>query len=206
MIRLAIIEDNAGYRSALEAFLKTDENIEVLYSGSSLLDIRPGSRGPAPDVVILDIALGKESGIALIPDIRKLWPRAGIFMLTIFEDEEKIINSIEAGATGFLLKNDPPDKILEAIRRVHLGEGVLNGQVARKMFNHLSEQHSRKGIDGYNLTKREKEIANLLVEGLSYKEIAARCFISISTLNSHILNIYNKLDVHSRAQITAKFR
>jgi DNA-binding NarL/FixJ family response regulator len=207
MTRIAIIEDNKTYRSALEAYIGSEADLEVLYSVGSYKELNSWPKHAAPNVMVLDIALGNESGIAIIPEIKKRWPGCGILMLTIFEDEERIMNAIEAGAIGFLLKNDLPENIIEAIRKVGNGEGILNGQVARKMFNHISGQKlKRKDVSGYNLTKREKEVVQLLMEGLSYKEIAQRCFISMSTLNSHIINIYNKMDVHSRAEISAKLR
>ena len=115
--------------------------------------------------------------------------------------------SIHAGASGYLLKKDSPKKIVEAIRNIHKGEGSINGQVARTLLNAFpkSSQYS-PDFAGYNLTKRETEIVLLLIDGLSYKEIASRSFISMATLNTHIRNIYDKLNIHSRAEIAAKFR
>jgi DNA-binding NarL/FixJ family response regulator len=206
MIRLAIIEDNAIYRTALEIFIKNSGDIEIVYVDNSVRGlITKGSI--KPDVVIMDIDLGKESGIEGIRKLRDIYPRAGLFMLTVFEDEEKIFQSIKAGALGYLLKKDPPGKIVEAIRKIYNGESVMNGQVARKVLTYLSKPaNSLTDLENFRLTKREKEILLLLMDGLSYKEIAARCFISIDTLNSHIRKVYTKLNVHSRSEIAAKFR
>jgi DNA-binding NarL/FixJ family response regulator len=155
----------------------------------------------------MDIDLGSESGIEGVEKIGTTFPKAGIFMLTVFEDEEKIFQSIKAGALGYLLKKDSPDKIVQAIRNIYKGESVMNGQVARKLLNYFSKQKEPKtGFEAYHLTKREHEILLLLMDGLSYKEIAAKCFISIDTLNSHIRKVYTKLNVHSRSEIAAKFR
>jgi DNA-binding NarL/FixJ family response regulator len=155
----------------------------------------------------MDIDLGTESGIESVEKVRAMFPETGVFMLTGFDDEEMIFKSIKAGALGYLLKKDAPEKIVEAIRNINKGESVMNGQVARKLLNYFSSQKEPKaGFEDYHLTKRENEIFLLLMDGLSYKEIAAKCFISIDTLNSHIRKVYTKLNVHSRSEIAAKFR
>ena len=155
----------------------------------------------------MDIDLGKESGIEGVQKIKEVFPEAGIFMLTVFEDEEKIFGSIKAGALGYLLKKDAPGKIVEAVRTIYRGESVMNGAIARKMLDYFSKPIAAKpDLEAYNLTKREKEILGLLMDGLSYKEICAQCFISIDTLNSHIRKVYSKLNVHSRSEIAARFR
>jgi len=206
MIRLAIIEDNVAYQTALRVFIGTIEDIEIVYLKNSVEDLVNDPR-LAPDVVIMDIDLGKESGIEGVQKIKEVFPATGIFMLTVFEDEEKIFGSIKAGALGYLLKKDAPEKIIEAIRNIYKGESVMNGQIARKVLHYFSTpRQAQPNFETYNLTKREKEVLLLLMDGLSYKEICARCFISIDTLNSHIRKVYSKLNVHSRAEISARFR
>lgn len=206
MIRLAIIEDNAAYRLALELYIKTGPDIEIVYVDSSVKNLI-SDPSLQPHVVIMDIDLGKESGIEGVKKIKEAFPKAGIFMLTVFEDEEKIFQSIQAGALGYLLKKDSPEKIVEAIHNIYRGESVMNGQVARKLLEYFSRRKRYEpDLDSYNLTKREKEILLLLMDGFSYKEIAAKCFISIDTLNSHIRKVYTKLNVHSRSEIAARFR
>lgn len=207
MIRLAIVEDNLAYRNALALYISKLADIEMVYVDSSVKGLLINTR-LAPDVVIMDIDLGKESGIDNMHKIKAVYPAAGLFMLTVFEDEEKIFQCIKAGALGYLLKKDAPEKIVEAIHNVHKGESTINGQIARKILNYFSkpEATTMPGLDGYHLTKRENQILMLLMDGLSYKEIAAHCFISIDTLNSHIRKIYAKLNVHSRSEIAAKFR
>ena len=206
MIRVAIIEDNIAYRTALELYIQARGGIDIVYIENSVKRL-VGDSSLNPDVVIMDIDLGKESGIDGVEKIKQAFPKAGIFMLTVFEDEEKIFQSIKAGALGYLLKKDSPGKIVEAIQNIYKGESVMNGQVARKMLNYFSQPKVQgPDIEAYHLTKREKEILSLLMDGLSYKEIAAKCFISIDTLNSHIRKVYTKLNVHSRSEIAAKFR
>ena len=206
MINLAIIEDNAAYRTALELYIQTDPDIEIVYVDSSVSKLIDDST-LQPNVVIMDIDLGRESGIEGVTKIKDVFPDAGIFMLTVFEDEEKIFQSVQAGALGYLLKKDSPQKIVEAVHNIYNGESVMNGQVARKLLAYFSRRkNAQPDLDVYNLTKREKEILLLLMDGLSYKEIASKCFISIDTINSHIRKVYSKLNVHSRSEIAARFR
>jgi DNA-binding NarL/FixJ family response regulator len=206
MIRLAIIEDNATYRTVLELYIRKQNDIEIVYIDSSVKNLVSNNLID-PHVVIMDINLGSESGIESLEKVRAMFPEAGVFMLTGFDDEEMIFKSIKAGALGYLLKTDAPEKIVEAIRNINKGESAINGQVARKLINHFSSQKEPKAsFEAYHLTKREHEILVLLLDGLSYKEIAAKCFISIDTLNSHIRKVYTKLNVHSRSEIAAKFR
>lgn len=206
MISVCVIEDDASYKDPLITFLQKSEDIHVLFSGSSLADL-PQVIKMAPAVVLMDITLGNESGIEGIYRLKETLPDTQVIIVTASEDEEKIFLSLKAGAVGYLLKKDPPQKIRDAIRSVHKGEGVINGQIARKILSYFQQpiKHT-SNLDAYHLTNREREILLLLMEGLSYKEIAARCFVSIDTVNSHIRKIYTKLNVRSRAEIAARFR
>lgn len=206
MIRLAIIEDNLSYQTALQAYFKTVQDIVLVYVDSNLDGLQQ-LLAAKPDVVVMDIDLGSQSGITGVQLLKEAMPQTGVLMLTVFEDDEKIFASINAGARGYLLKKDPPQKIVEAVRDIYRGEGAINGQVARKILEGFPQPRtSPLNLDGYNLTKREKEILLLLIEGFSYKEIAAQCFISIDTINSHIRKIYSKLGIHSRSEIAARLR
>jgi DNA-binding NarL/FixJ family response regulator len=206
MIRVGLVEDNLSYLKAMQALISNQLNLLLVYTAENLLDI--GSLYNAlPNVVILDIDLPGVSGIDGVKMIKTKLPSAGIIMLTVFEDEEKIFDSIKAGAHGYLLKKDPPEKIIEAVNAIHCGESILNGRIARKMldFFNRKEIDKQRNLQQYNLTKREKEILQLLISGKSYKQIAETCSISIQTLFSHSKNIYNKLNIHSRSEIAAKF-
>lgn len=207
MIRLAIIEDNVAYLKALQTFIAHSGKIEVVYTGSDLRAFIENFDSVHPDVVIMDIDLPGMSGIEGVRIIKSRFPETNIFMLTVFEDEDKIFESIKAGALGYMLKKDSPDKIIDAIHSIHHGESVMNGQIARKILGYFSKAGSRDSrLEEYNLTRREKEILTLLIDGLSYKAIAAQCYISMDTVFSHIKNIYSKLNIHSRSELAAKFR
>lgn len=207
MIKLAIIEDNDAYRKALQIYFSRVPEFEVVHVNDRLGDIQTIALRLNPDVFVLDIDLPVASGIDGIRMIKDVCPDANILMLTVFEDEEKIFQSIKAGALGYLLKKDNPEKIIEAIHSIHRGESIMNGQIARKILNYFSKEvPQRPSLADYKLTKRENEILQLLIDGHAYKEIAARCFISLDTVFSHIKKIYAKLKVNSRAEIAAKFR
>ncbi len=206
MIRLAIVEDSSVYINALKAYLSKDKDIEIVYIATNL-QLIPLLISATPDVVIIDIDLGEDSGITCVQLIKEALPLVGIFMLTVFDDQEKIVQSIKAGASGYLLKKDSPKKIVEAIHNIYKGEGVISGQVTKTLLNVFANPlEYQPDFTAYNLTKKETEILLLLIDGLSYKEINSRIFISMATLNTHIRNLYNKLHIHSRAEIAAKFR
>jgi len=206
MIRVAIAEDNLSYLKAMQALISSQPDMILVYTGENLLEINALLHA-LPDVVILDIDMPGMNGIEGVKIIKQNLPNAGIFMLTVFEDEEKIFNSIKAGADGYLLKKDPPDKIIEAIKAIYNGESIMNGKIARKMLDYFKwkETNRQKELEQYDLTRREKEILELLINGKSYKHIADVCAISMHTLFTHTRNIYNKLNIHSRAEIAAKF-
>jgi len=207
MIRVAIVEDNLSFMKAMQVLISGQPDMLLVFTAESLATIETLYTTGA-DVVIMDIDLPVVSGIEGVRLIRKNLPSAAIFVLTVFEEEEKIFESVKAGAQGYLLKKDPPERIIEAVYAVHKGESILNGKIARKMLEYFSDQESKRKqqLDAYSLTRREKEILLLLIDGKSYKMIADGCNISMQTLFTHVRNIYNKLDIHSRAEIAAKFR
>jgi DNA-binding NarL/FixJ family response regulator len=206
MIRIAIVEDQARYRDLLRLILTGSDNIELLFEKEHCRTIMDDVVKQLPDVLIMDIDLPGRSGIDAVGELKKVFPDLKILMLTVFEDDEKIFGAIKAGANGYLLKKDPPQKILDAIRELYEGKASMNGLIAKKVLEYFQQKPAVSMEEQYHVTKREKEVLSLLMEGLSYKEIAMKCFISLETMNSHIKNIYQKLNVHSRAQLTARFR
>jgi DNA-binding NarL/FixJ family response regulator len=204
-ISTAIVEDQVRYRDLLRLILADSEKIELLFEREHCRNILDDVVKQLPDVLIMDIDLPGRSGIEGVRELKEVFPDLKILILTVFEDDEKIFGAIKAGANGYLLKKDPPQKILDAIEELAEGKASMNGLIARKVLEYF--QHPVANVEEeYHLTRREKEILSLLIEGLSYKEIAAKCFIAHETINSHIKNIYQKLNVHSRAQLAARFR
>jgi DNA-binding NarL/FixJ family response regulator len=206
MIKTAIVEDQARYRDLLKLILEGSDKIQLLFEREHCRNIIDDVVKQMPDVLIMDIDLPGRSGIDAVTELKDVFPEMRILMLTVFEDEEKIFGAIKAGANGYLLKKDSPQRILDAIQELYEGRSSMNGLIANKVLEYFQQKTVVNIDEQYRLTKREKEILQLLIEGLSYKEIAAKCFISPETLNSHIKNIYQKLNVHSRAQLAARFR
>ena len=156
-----------------------------------------------PDVVLMDIGLPGMSGIDGIRIIKDQHPDIDIIMLTVYHDSHKIFNSLCAGASGYLLKNTPLEEIKNSIETLHDGGAPMSPQIARKVIQYF--QPGKKLLQKKSpLTPKEKEIVVGLVDGLSYKMIADRMDISIETVRYHIKNIYQKLHVHSKAEVISK--
>lgn len=207
MIKVAIIEDNPQYRQTLSIILQLDESIKLVHKLNNCIDMMQLFSEEKPEIVIMDIDLPGMSGIEGVWQIKTKWPEIKVLMLTVFEDEDKIFGAIKAGANGYLLKKDSPQKIIESVHAVNKGESAMNGLIASKVLDyfHTAQKKDSASLDKMNLTQREKEVLQLLVKGFSYKEIAAQCFVSVLTLNSHIKNIYQKLNVHSKTELAIKF-
>jgi DNA-binding NarL/FixJ family response regulator len=142
------------------------------------------------------------NGIELIPELRKLSPTSKIIIITVHDDDENVFNAICAGASGYLLKDLSSEKILASIIEVMNGGAPMNSHIAKKVLNMFRDQNVKS--NGYSLSEREKEILSLLVEGLSKKQIAEKIFLSHHTVDSHLRNIYAKLEVHSRSSAISK--
>jgi DNA-binding NarL/FixJ family response regulator len=206
MLNIAIIEDNPQYRTAISIILQLNENFRLIHKLESCDEMMGRFEVEKPDVVLMDIDMPGMNGIQAVWEIKKHFPEVKVLMLTVFEDDEKIFGAIKAGANGYLLKKDSPQKILDAIDAVYKGESPMNGMIASKVLDYFQHQEDKnRQLDQSKLTEREKEILQLLIKGNSYKEIAGSIFISVETLNSHIKNIYRKLNVHSRSELAAKY-
>ena len=206
MVNIALIEDNKEYRAALSKILQRNKNINVLRELDDCTEMIPYFEVDLPDLVIMDIDLPGISGIEGVWRLRQKWPELKVLMLTVFEDSEKIFGAIKAGANGYLLKKDPPDRIVNAIFSLLDGESIMNGIIAGKVMEYFKQlADSQPKLEEFRLTEKEKEILEKLVKGLGYKQIAAECGIARETLNTHMKSIYRKLNVHSRAEVAAKF-
>jgi DNA-binding NarL/FixJ family response regulator len=158
----------------------------------------------APNVVLMDINLPKMSGIECVRRLKPLVPGAHILMLTVYEDSDKIFDSLLAGASGYLLKRTPQSQIIEAITDVHRGNSPMTGHIARKVVQYFNQRGSEdKELE--KLSKREREVLDCLAKGIPYKEIADVLAVSIDTVRIHIKGIYGKLHVHSRGEAVAKY-
>ena len=199
-----IIEDNELLRDSLKEAINKSSNINcnnTFGSGEAALDFLE-SEELLPVIILLDIGLPGMSGIELIPELKKLSPSSKIIIITIYDDDENVFNAICAGASGYLLKDLSSDSIANSISEVVNGGAPMNSHIAKKVLNMFRDQNIKS--EGYDLSEREKEILSHLIEGLSKKQIADKIFLSHHTVDSHIRNIYAKLEVHSRSSAISK--
>jgi len=203
MIKIGIVEDNNTLRNSLANLFNETEGMRCVLSQSNLRNIVSELGKEQPDIVLMDIGLPDISGIEGVRTIRSNFPLVQVLMFTVFEDDDKIFEAIRSGASGYLLKKTSPQQIIEAIHELHQGGAPMSASIARKVI-HSFQSPSFNNLKDYELTPREMEILYSLVDGLSYKKIADKYSISISTVQTHISNVYQKLHVHSKSQAVAK--
>ena len=202
-IRVTIFEDNNSLRQSLYQLINGSEGFKCVGAFEDCLDLLKNIEETKPDVVLMDIEMPGINGIEAVIMLKEKYPNLKILMQTIFEDNEKIFNSILAGASGYILKNTSPARILEFIKETYEGGAPMSPSVATKVMKMVADQSSSAKTESFNLSDREKEILSCLVKGMSYKLIADACFISIDTVRGHIRNIYEKLHVHSKGEAIA---
>jgi DNA-binding NarL/FixJ family response regulator len=204
MIKIGIVEDNVKIRNLIQRYLDMQENMSCRAAVDSVEEMLENlEKYEVPDVLLMDIQLPGMSGIEGIGIIKQKYPDVEILMLTVYHDSHKIFDSLMAGASGYLLKHTSLPEIKESIENLVEGGAPMSPQIARKVIQHFNKPASEKKPES-DLTSREQDIVNGLVDGLSYKMIADRYDISIDTVRAHIRNIYKKLHVNSKAEVIAK--
>lgn len=203
LINIWIVEDNTRYRKTLVGLVNAAEDLHCSGAFSSCEEAfnHTGSSEP-PLVILLDIGLPGISGIDGIEKFKSIFPNTLIIILTIYEDNEKVFNALCAGASGYLLKDSTPDKIIESISEVIAGGAPMNMKIAHKVLEIFAK--IKKIKSDYGLTDREKEILQAMVEGLTKQQIAEKLFLSFHTVNTHIKNIYIKLHVNTLSAAVSK--
>lgn len=200
--QIAIVEDDVQIRTLLQQFLDRQEKLSCTMCYGSVESLRKAlTPDNQPDVLLMDIGLPGMSGIDGMKLIKADFPEIDIVMLTVYNDPDKIFQSLCAGATGYLLKNTPLQEIKEGIELLRRGGSPMSPQIARRVVEFFNME--KKPVES-PLSEKEKEIVIGLVDGLSYKLIADRMGISIETVRFHIKNIYRKLHVHSKAEVISK--
>ncbi len=203
-VRVAIVEDRADVRDGL-AFLV--DNATGFACAGSFRDAESALAEIArigADVVLMDIGLPGMDGIEATRRIRERPGAPQVMMLTVYEDEARIFDSLRAGATGYVLKKTPPAQLLEWIAVLHRGGSPMSSQIARRVVELFHKPPPSRDATA-ELTPRERELLELLVRGYRYREIAEQLFISLDTVRTHIRHIYEKLQVRSRAEAAARY-
>jgi DNA-binding NarL/FixJ family response regulator len=204
LITVAIVEDEADVRDQIIGYLEDAPGLKCRGSYANAEEALRQVPSQQPDVLLMDINLGKTSGIECTRRLKLQCPQVQILMLTVFEDTENIYEALAVGASGYLLKRMPPAKLIESIREVYEGGSPMSAPIARKVV--LSFRRQPRGSDERtSLTTRERDVLELLAKGCTYKFISSELDISVDTIRTHIRHIYEKLQVHSRTEAVAKY-
>jgi DNA-binding NarL/FixJ family response regulator len=203
MVKVLIYEDNTLLKDSLAQLIGGSPGFEVPASFEDCTNIVAEVEVYKPDVVLLDIDMPDINGIEALKILRKENSEVKILMLTVFDDDQNVFQAIKNGANGYLLKKTPPAKLLENITDVCNGGAPMTSSIARQVLQMFSSSYADKNSN-YNLSERETETLKHLVNGFSYKMIAAEMHISIDTVRAHIKKIYEKLQVNSKGEAVAK--
>lgn len=198
------MEDDDWIRENLAAEIRQAQGFACLAAYATAEEALSRIPAQAPDVLLVDINLPKMNGIECVRQVKGLVPSCQVLMLTVYEDSERIFNSLLAGASGYLLKRTPRTEILQAILDVHEGKSPMTGHIARKVVQYFN-QRGRNNTEIEKLSAREREVLEHLAQGVPYKEIADVLSLSIDTIRIHVKGIYSKLHVHSRGEAVAKY-
>lgn len=203
-LTVAIVEDDKEISEFLRQIVSSVEDFSLLGAFESVEAFEKKLPELLPDVVLLDIGLPGKSGMDFLADAKKLSGSSQFLMCTVFDDEEKIFECLKRGATGYIVKSSSPEAIVSAIRDIHAGGSPMSATIARKVVGAFRGPKESSELE--QLTAREREILLLLDQGLRYKEIAEKIFLSVETVRTHIRNIYIKLQVQSRTEALNKLR
>lgn len=198
MIFVSLVEDDDEIRETIKLLINNAEGFKCISDFRSCEDAIPELQNDSPDVLLMDITLPGMSGIEGVRILNEKIPNLDIIMLTVHKSDEVIFDSLCAGACGYLMKNTPPNKLIDAIKEVVDGGSPMSTSIARKVIT------SFRVAKESPLTRRETEVLTELCKGKSYKTIADTLHVSEDTVHFHIKNIYKKLQVHSKSEAVAK--
>jgi DNA-binding NarL/FixJ family response regulator len=206
-LRIAIFDDNSNIRDSISLLLKTEKDFEVVGSFAHVLDCVMEIKQCRPDIILMDIEMPGMTGIEAVKTIKKEFPEIQIMMQTVFEDDDRVFDSICSGASGYILKNFLNTRLIDSIKELQFGGSPMSPSIARKVMmkmQQVAEQIKPALVPDYHLTPREKEVLACVVNGLSYKMVADALFISYETVRTHIKKIYEKLHVASLTELVHK--
>jgi DNA-binding NarL/FixJ family response regulator len=206
VIRVTIFEDYADMREVLSTLVSSSSDFLLAGAYPNAMDVLSVVRKHKPDVVLMDLQMPGLSGIEATRIIKEHYPQIQVLVQTMFDDNERVFAAICMGASGYILKSTPAEKILESIADAYNGGSPMTPVIARKVLTMFAQQQQTLSptVEYYELSPREKEILGFLTQGMSYKMIADACGISYGTVNSHLKKIYEKLHVHSATEAVQK--
>jgi len=201
-IKCIVVDDHTLFREGLRRLLESETDFQVVGEASDAIQALQKVREVHPDVVLMDIGMPGMSSFEAARLIEKNSPGTRLIFLTMYEDEEYLLQSLDVGAAGYVLKDAPAPKLINAVREVHQGRKYLSPQVLGKVVAFRSQlQGSHGQARSSTLTPREREVLKMIAEGNSVKEIASLLGLSIKTVEAHKFNLMRKLKIHNKAQL-----
>lgn len=197
-IRILVADDHPVVRDGLVAMLSTQSDFRVVGQAASGMEVIKNIGIASPDIVMLDLEMPGMDGVETLSAIRSEFPEVKVLVFTAFDDDERIVGAVQAGAQGYLLKGSPRDKVFEAIRVISEGGSLLQPVVASKLMRHVTSEAQGSGWS--RLTERETEVLELLAKGLTNKEIAAELVITVRTVKFHVSSVLRKLEAGNRTE------
>ncbi|QTN32927.1 response regulator transcription factor [Akkermansiaceae bacterium] len=205
-IRVSVVEDDPSLRSIYTGWIGEADGFTLVSQYGDGLEAQRGIPGDNPDIVLMDINLPGLNGVECVRSLKLQLPKIQFVMITVYEDSNRIFRTLEAGATGYLLKQTPRQQLLDSLREVHQGGSPMSSGIARKVVQCFRKTNPSAEENELNqLSKREEQVLNLLAQGYLYKEISSELGISDNTVDTYRRRIYEKLHVHSRAQAAAVY-
>jgi len=199
-IRILLADDHIVVREGTRQILEREQDMVVVAEAGDGQEAVTLAEQHHPDVAVVDVSMPVMNGIEATRRIKERAPRTAVLVFTAYDYDEYVFAIIEAGAAGYLLKNVRGSELVDAVRRVYAGESVLHPAIAKKVVNRVAQQASPQGAEGETLTDRELDVLRLAAGGLSNRQIADRLMVSPRTVQSHMANIFGKLQVGSRTE------
>ncbi len=199
-IRVLIVDDHAVVREGLRTFLGLQVGVEIVGEAADGADAVREALRTRPDVILMDLVMPKLDGIGAMHELRRQLPESRVIVLTSFLDDERLLPAIRAGAAGYLLKNAEPAQLARAVREAHEGRTIIDPTVAARLVHAIADGHPVATGADEGLTRREREVLELIAGGRSNKRIALELGISEKTVKTHVGHLLGKLGVNDRTQ------
>ena len=203
MIKVGVVEDNRTLREGFETLINRAADMQCVCTCSTVGEALKHIPQTKPDVVLMDIQLPDGTGIECTASIKEQIPEVQVVVVTVYEDTDRIFRALQAGACGYLLKREKPERIVEAIREANQGDVPMSPEIARKVIGQFQTQ-AQATSDVETLTARENEVLRHVMHGMTNKEVADHMCVAVATIKFHLQHIYEKLHVHSRTEAAVK--